>query len=194
MIFPFLLCTNKVKLNTSQNNNVHTYLQLQIWLISPVQYGTINDGRCSAQQLVGNQGAIWCRRVAPCREGRDVSGEVGLITPRVNLFSCSLSWNCFVFDRRSAWAGLMLLATGSHSQQRCSTTKGVKIKQWKRGSHACCCCIIALLSSVHFCSGYSLNLTHAANYALTWSTKVVHYRYSNFNTACLLYTSPSPRD
>ena len=78
----------------------------------------------------------------------------------------------------------MLLASGSHSQQRCSTTtKGVKIKQWKRGSHACCYCIIALLSSIHLCSGYSFKLTHSANYALTWSTKIVHYRYSYFNTA-----------
>jgi len=112
MTFPFLW-TNKGKLNTSQNDNVHTHLQS--------------------------------------------------ITPRVNLFSCSLSWNCFVFDRRSAWAGLMLLSTGSHSQQRCSiTTKGVKIKQWK--GHACCYCIIALLSSIHLCSGYSFNLTHSANY------------------------------
>ena len=101
-----------------------------------------------------------------------------------SVFSCALSWNCFVFDRRPAWAGLMLLATGSHSQQRCSTTiKGVNIKQWKRGSHACCYCIIALLSSIHLWSGYSFNLTHSANYALTWSTKIVHYHYSNFNAA-----------
>ena len=140
MTFPFLW-TNKVKLNTSQNDNVHTHLQS--------------------------------------------------ITPRVNLFSCSLSWNCFVFGRRSAWAGLMLLATGSHSQQRCSiTTTGVKIKQWK--GHACCYCIIALLSSIHLCSGYSFKLTHSANYALTWSTKIVHcfivlYRYSDFTTAMDYY-------
>jgi len=99
----------------------------------------------------------------------------------------------FLIDRRSAWAGLMLLATGSHSQQRCSTTtKGVKIKQWK--GHACCYCIIALLSSIHLCSGYSFNLrpTHSANYALTWSTKIVHcfivhYRYSDFTTAMDYY-------
>jgi len=81
MTFPFLLWTNKVKLNTSQNNNVHTHLQLQIRLISPVQYGTINDGECSAQQfgLGGNHGAIWCRRVAPCREGRDSSAVLSWI-------------------------------------------------------------------------------------------------------------------
>ena len=76
MTFPFLLWTNKVKLNTSQNN---THLQLQIRLISPVHYGTINDGRCSAQQLGGNQGAMWCRRVAPCREGRDASAVLSWI-------------------------------------------------------------------------------------------------------------------
>ena len=157
MTFPFLW-TNKVKLNTSQNNNDHTHLQLRIWSI------TSHTCHSSAGKVYYNSllifSTLFTFQLYSMRWMH--YGEVGLITPRVNHFSCTLSWNCFVFDRRSAWAGLMLLAMGSHSQQRCSTTtKGVKTKQYKRGRHACCYCIIALPSSIHLCSGYSFSLTHS---------------------------------